>query len=269
MGQCPSSFRQVGNTCVSICPTEKGFEFQTSSGQSRCVYKAAPEQYVNLSPVDIVWNNGKLIPNLTVESLQAMDGNLYGKYIAEQKRVNQELSILYEKIGKDTKLRDAFLRLQDAENVRDQAPDAYQEARSNYYTLKDGETWKDRERQRLLKSEIDPVAKRLEDTKKEAVRQFENQKKTVDVVTGLKDKVLSLRDEVKYAADTFKDQIGKVENAINRERRGRVTETKVSIWDWLDTILNVFIVASLLYVIYVLYRKYSNPPAVIPQVRTL
>jgi hypothetical protein len=92
-------------------------------------------------------------------------------------------------------------------------------------------------------------------------------------VSGLKDKVLSLKDEVKYAADTFKEQIGKVEDAINRERRGRVTETKVSIWDWLDTILNVAIVGSLLYVVYILFRKYMRPrpvvPAVITPIRTL
>jgi hypothetical protein len=92
-----------------------------------------------------------------------------------------------------------------------------------------------------------------------SVRQFENQRKTVDVVDGLKDKVLSLKDEVKYAADTFKSQLGKVQDAINKERRSRSNETPVNMWDWLDTILNIMIVLSLLYVVYLLYGKLTKP----------
>jgi hypothetical protein len=174
--------------------------------------------------------------------------------------VAQELAILYEKISKDKKLQDAFKRLQDAENVRDQAPDAYQQARSNYYTLKEGDTWKERERQRILKAEVDPIAQQFADTKSKVIRQYESQRKTVDVVNGLKDNVLSMKDEMKYAADTFQQQLKKVNEAIHQERRGRVTETNVSLWDWVDTILNIVIVASLLYVIYLLYNKFARQP---------
>ena len=259
MGQCPSSFRSAGGlACFNECPSEKGFEFRTDNGQYKCVYKDAPEFAVNLNPIGIVRRGTEYFPNLTVEGVKDIDGTLYSQYTAEQNRVAQELAIIYEKIGKDKKLKDAFARLQDAENARDQAPDAYQQARSNYYTLKEGDTWKDRERERILKAEVDPVAKTFEKTKSDAVRQFDAQRKTVDVVNGLKDKVLSLKDEVKYAADTFKDQIGKVENAIQRERRERTTSPQSSIWDWFDTILNIFILGSLLYVVYILFRKYTK-----------
>jgi 2-hydroxy-3-keto-5-methylthiopentenyl-1-phosphate phosphatase len=94
------------------------------------------------------------------------------------------------------------------------------------------------------------------DSKNSAMRQYENQRKTVDVVNGLKDKVLSLKDEVKYAADTFKDQISKVENAIQRERKTRTDKPDLNIWDWFDSILNILIVASMLYVLYTMYQKY-------------
>lgn len=270
MGQCPSSFRASnGLTCVSECPTEKGFEFQMMpGGQPRCVYKDSPDIFVNLSPLQAVQNGGKLIPDLTMESLKTLDASLYGRYVAEQSRVTQELAILYEKINKDKKLRDAFNRLQDAENARDKAPDAYQQARSTYYTIKEGETWKERERQRILKSEVEPLAKKFVDMRTSALNQFESQRKTVDVVTGLKDKVLSLRDEVKYAADTFKEQLGKVENAINRERRERTSTPDTSIWTWFDTILNIAILASLVYVGFMVFRKFGNrpaAPAVMPQ----
>lgn len=263
MGQCPSSFRAVpgGFACVSSCPEEKGFQSRAIGGQPTCTYKDDPNLAVNLNAIEAVPNGGKIIPNLTVEAIKDLDPTLYSKYDTEQKRVAQELAILYEKIDKNKKLKDAFQRLQDAENARDQAPDAYQQARSTYYTIKDGESWKEREKERMLKAEIEPAARRFEDVKTKALRQYESQKKTVDVVNGLKDNVLSLKDEMKYAADTFQEQLDKVKEAINRERRGRVTETKVSIWDWMDFILNGAIIVSLLYVIYLLVKKFAFRPA--------
>ena len=266
MGQCPSSFRGAGGgfSCISDCPNDKGFEFLVEGNQPKCVYKADPQFFVNLTPIEAISNGGKTIPNLTVEGVKDIDPSLYSKYKTEQDRVVQELAILYEKINKDKKLSDAFQRLQDAENARDQAPDAYQQARSTYYTLKEGETWKEREKERMLKAEVEPIARKYVETKTNAIRQYENQRKTVDVVKGLKDNVLSLKDEMKYAADTFQEQLDKVKDAINRERRGRVTETKVNIWDWVDFILNGAIVIALLYVIYVLYKKFGNRPAVPP-----
>jgi hypothetical protein len=261
MGQCPSTFRSMGGACVSDCPTEKGFEFQMPGGQPRCTYKDQPNFFVNLSPVQAYFRgNQPPIPNLTVEGLKDVDALLYAAYKKEQDRVVQETAILYEKIDKDKKLKDAFNRLQDAENARDKAPDAYQQARSNYYTLKDGEAWKEREKERLMKAEVEPLAQKFVDIKSKAVQQYQSQRKTVDVVNGLKDNVLSLKDEMKYAADTFQEQLTKVKEAINQERRGRATETKVSIWDWLDTILNITIVGSLLYVIYLLYKKFAARP---------
>lgn len=265
MGQCPSSFRGGGGfACLSNCPNEKGFEFRMNNGQPRCVYKENPELSVLLNPIEWVPNGGKIIPNLTVEAIKDIDTSLYSKYATEQNRVAEELAILYEKISKEKKLKDAFVRLQEAENARDQAPDAYQQARSNYYTLKEGETWLEREKERLMKAEVQPIAQRFVETKQKALRQYENQRKTVDVVNGLKDNVLSLKDEMKYAADTFQEQLDNVKEAINRERRGRVTETKVSIWDWADFILNGAIVISLLYVIYILYKKFAYRPAPVP-----
>lgn len=268
MSQCPAGFIMLpaGSTCVSECPTVRGFEFQLSSGgQPQCVYKSSPDIAVNLTPVQAVQTNST---NLTIESLLTINPSLHGRYTSEQSRVNQELAIKYEGISKDTRLQDAFQRLQDAENARDNAPDAYQQARSNYYTLKEGDTWKERERERILNSEVEPLAQRFIKMKQNALSQYENQRRTVDVVTGLKDRVLSLKDEVKYAADTFKEQLDKVQNAIYRERRDRTATPDTSIWTWFDTLLNVAILASLVYVGFTLFRKFANRPpgAVTPAV---
>lgn len=261
--KCPSPFESVGNfACVMSCPTQKGYERQNVNNGFQCVYRANPEFKVTMNTVSAVFFSGN-----TLQDLRTADVNAYSEFDKERTRFANELIILDEKIGKNTKLKDAFQRLQDAENARDKAPDAYQQARSNYYTIKDGESWKEREKERLLKSEVEPIAQKFVETKTNAIRQFESQRKTVDVVNGLKDKVLSIKDEMKYAADTFQKQLTGVKEAIHRERRGRVTETKVSFWDWLDTLLNIIIIGSLLYVIYLLYKKLAHgapqPSAVI------
>jgi hypothetical protein len=236
------------------CPSERGFERRAFGSGFQCVYKDNPSYFATLNSVSpAVFDGSKL------EDLQKKDANLYGEFIKEKDRFNGEIVITYGKIGKDAKLKDAFQRLQDAENVRDQTPSAYQQARTTYYTLLKGDTWKEEERQRLLKAEVKPIVDSLAESKNGAMKQYENQRKTIDVVQGLKDKVLSIKSDVKYAADTFKEQLGKVENAINRERREKTAAPETSFYTWLDTILNIIIIGSLLYAIYTLYRKF-NPP---------
>lgn len=252
MPKCPTPFESAGNlSCVMSCPTERGYERRAVNGGFQCVYKSDPSYSTTLNTVSAVMFQGT-----TLQQLQTTNPTAYSEFLKEQDRFANELVVMDGKISKDVKLRDAFKKLQDAENVRDQVPDAYQQARSAYYILKDGDKWKETEKERLLKAEVNPIVQKLVDTKNNALRQYETQRKTVDVVNGLKDKVLSLKDEVKYAADTFKDQIHKVENAIQIERKLRTKKPDPTIWDWLDSIMNILIVASLLYVLYSMYQKY-------------
>lgn len=195
----------------------------------------------------------------TLEDLRKNDEVLYGQYIEERDRFKGDIAIVYGKISNDEKLKNAFQRLQDAENVRDQTPSAYQQARTTYYTLLKGDTWKDEERQRVMKSEVAPIVRSLTESKNSIMQQYDNQRRTIDVVKGLKDKVLSIKDDVKYAADTFKEQLGKVENAINRERREKDIVPEQGFFGWFDLVLNLTIIGGLLYLIYTLYRKFTKP----------
>ena len=253
--KCPTPFEGAGNlSCVMTCPTEKGYERRNVNGGFQCVYKADPRYFTTLNTLSAVMFTGSTLPDL-----KSSNSGAYGDFAKERDRFVNEMIILDGKISKDVKLRNAFQRLQDAENVRDKAPDAYQQARSNYYTIKEGEKWIESEKERLLKTEVEPMVKKLVENKNMVLRQYETQRKTVDVVNGLKDKVLSLKDEVKYAADTFKDQLNKVQDAINRGHRERDMTPETSIWTWLDTIFNIAIVGALLYVIYILYQKFTRP----------
>lgn len=251
--KCPTPFQNIGNfSCVMPCPSERGFERRAGTNGQRCVYTADPTHFVTLESVAATVFNGTAIDNVSDEALRS-------QYTKERDRFAGEIAIVYGKIDKSTKLRDAFQKLQDAENVRDQTPTAYQQARTTYYTLLKGDTWKQEERQRVLKAEVSPLVKSLIDSKNNIMRQYDTQRRTIDVVKGLRDKVLSIKDDVKYAADTFKDQLGKVEDAINRERRDNDVVPEGGFLSWLDTILNIVIIGGLLYLIFTLYKKFRTP----------
>lgn len=258
--KCPSPFESVGNlSCVMACPSEKGYERRPVQGGFRCVYKADPQYSTSLNTLSAVVFDG-----MTLGDLQKKDVKAHGEFLKERDRFVGELAILDGTIDKDKKIRDAFKRLQDAENVRDKSPEAYQQARSAYYTLMKGESWIEQEKERLLKAEVEPLVKQYQEQRNTTMRQFETQRRTIDVVNGLKDRVLSLKDAMKYSADTFTEQLHKVQTAINMDRRDKGTATAVRAWDWVDTILNIVIVASLLYVGWMIIKKiWFRPRAII------
>lgn len=252
--KCPTPFESVGNfTCLMPCPAERGYERRPVNGGFRCVYKSDPKYSTSLNSVSAVMFSGTTLADLQTKNVQA-----HGEFLKERDRFVGELAIVDGTINKTKKLRDAFQKLQDAENVRDKAPEAYQQARSSYYIMKDGEGWIEQEKQRLLKAEVEPQIKQFQQSKATTFRQLETQKRTIDVVNGLKDRVLTLKDTMKYSADTFSKQLNKVQGAINAERRDRVQPTEVSLWDWVDTVLNIAIVSSILYVLYMIAKVYMR-----------
>jgi len=254
--KCPAPFESAGNmSCIMTCPTEKGFERRAVNGGFKCVYKADPRQTATLKTLSAVLFSGS-----SLADLQKSSAKEFSEFSAEKDRFSNEIAVLYANIDKDSKLKDAFNGLQAAENARDTAPQAYQQARTMYYTLLKGDSWKEEEKTRISKAEVEPEIRQYMSQKEDALKRFNAQRQTMDVVKGVKDRVLSLRDEFKYSVDTFSDQLGKLKNQINTERRGRVQETPAtSIWTWFDTILNLAIVGSLLYAIMAIYPKFTAP----------
>ena len=255
--KCPTPFESAGNMiCVMPCQVDKGFERRYEMGTAKCVYKSDPAYSLTVNVLGAPFFKGT-----TLDELKTEDVKIHADFVKEQDRVNNEFNVLYANIEKKKKLNDAFIALQAAENARDTAPDAYRIARTLYYTLLKGEDWKNEEKERIGKAEVDPLIVEYKKNRENALSQYNNQRKTVEVVTGLKDKVLSLKDEFKYSVDTFTHQLDKVQTAINMERRGRDTETKVDPWSWFDLFLNGSIVLGLLYAVSVLYSKIFRRPA--------
>lgn len=260
--QCPVSFTPYGNGCIHTCPTIHGFEQRTDGGQPKCVYAADQTKMVNLTTVTgIPYNAAAAPPPLpTLEGLKISDPSRYGLFKAEADRVDAALSVLFTTIDKQTQIDNAFKGLLDAENVRDQAPDAYGLARIAYYSLIKGPEWIDSEKARVTKAEVDPEVDRYRSMYRNIASQQDTQRKTQDVMNSVKDGVLSLKDDFQYTTKTFKDQIENLKNQINIERRGREKpDENSSFFTWVDLILNISIIAGLIFAGLTFWRKLSPP----------
>lgn len=254
--KCPSPFVSVdASTCVMPCPSEKGFVRRVVNGGLKCVYSADPAYDVDLVTVGAVAFSGN-----TLQDLFSQWGVLWREFNAEKGRFERDFAIVNANMDKSVKVEGAFRALQLAENARDEAPDAYQMARTAYYTLIKGQDWVNEERARIAKTEVGPEIEKYNQAVAGIRTQKDMQQKTMDVVQGVKDKVFSLRDDFKYSVDILNNQVEKLKIQINMENRSR-EKTPEPFWDWLDTILNIVLFAVLAYTAWVLYKTYSARPA--------
>ena len=266
---CPSGFsqRSIG-TCVVVCPADKGYEYRSMDGSLRCVYKADPKNNVVVNPVSAIVNQPNTPRITTLEQLKTAFPDLHERYQQELARFNNEFSVVDRNIDKDKKLAAAFRKLQDAENARDTAPQAYQAARIEYYTLLKGETWLEEERRRIARADVDPVVNAYTNRYRDVQNRMRQQTKTIDVVKAVKDNLLSVKDEFGNVVGAFRKQLDEVKNQINIERSKKVEEVS-SIWNFVNIALNVLIVAALIFAIvsvgYTLFIKRRSQPAYTPQ----
>ena len=249
--KCPTPFVSPDTTsCLMACPADRQFVRQGSSGSYKCVYTPDPSKSVNLVSVGAVAFNGS-----TLEELQTVNPTKYAEFTAEKNRFEQEMTLTYASVGRDKQIQDAFKALQDAENVRDQSPSAYQAARTAYYSLVNGPQWINEERQRVSAAEVGPEIQKYRDSVAAINLRKQEQQKTIDIVNGIKDKVLSLKDDFQYSVNTFGDQLEKVKIQLAMENRSREKEADKT-WVWVDLILNVLLVAALVYAVYTMARRY-------------
>jgi hypothetical protein len=260
--KCPTPFVSTDAlSCVMPCPVDRKFVRQGVNGAYKCVYSPDPQIAVDLVTVGSVPFDGT-----TLEQLQPVNSQKYTEFATEKTRFENAIAVVYGNIDKKKKIEDAFKDLQAAENVRDKSPTAYQAARTAYYTLVKGPEWINEERARIGAAEVAPEVQKYRQAVNAVNVRTQEQQKTIDVVNGIKDRVLSLKDDFKYSVNTFSDQLEKVKIQINMTNRSR-EEVKDNTWTWVDLGLNALLIAVLLYAVYTFVRRYfiSKPP--ITQIR--
>lgn len=271
--QCPVEFEQNPSapfSCVVRCPTDKGYEVRQVNGTNACVYKTAPENYVALKAaptLNVPIREGQPVPPAPgFESLKETNLELYNRYKEEYERFQREFGVVDQKVGRQKQIQDAFQQLQDAENARDTAPEAYEEARIRYYTLTQGETWLQEERDRLEQSVVDPVIGKYASDYVDMKRRINQQRRTIDIVNAVKDKLLSVQDELATSVNAFSRQINGLKNMINIERR-KQEETQANSYEWIGLFLNIVLTIAIIAAIVSLVRVFfhRNPSAYYPQ----
>lgn len=243
---CPAPFVSVDAfSCVMPCPEDKKFVRRAN----KCVYTPDETHTVDLVTIGAVSFSGEL------SGLAGADPRKFTEFTSEKDRFNRALATVWANIDTQQKINDAFKELQLAENARDESPEAYQVARTAYYTLVKGPEWAREEQERIARADVDPELQRYKDIAAAAAAQTQAQQKTLDVMQGVKDKVLSLRDDFKYSVNAFSDQIDAIKTQLAMNNRSRDKPTEASSWAWLDTALNIALVVVLLYAMYAVYRK--------------
>lgn len=226
--------------CVPRCPQHLGFEYRLKDGAPVCVYTADESVYFQL------------------ESYSMNDLNSPTKGVA-MSRTEENAAIAIGKVDKSVKLKTAFQKLQDAENARDEAPDSFEQARIAYYTLLKGDTWIEEESKRVAGAEVNPVVQGYQEKLQSIQTQSDTQKRTIDVIQGVKDRVLSLKDDMKYSVSAFQKQIDGLKNQIQVERH-KTIDTEDTIWTLITAGLNLILVFILLALIVTIYRKLNATP---------
>ena len=246
--KCPAPFVSVNVfSCVMPCPADKQFTRQGN----QCVYTPDPRYVVPLTTV-----GGAVFTGTTLDQLKKQQPAKGGEFATEQARFTNAFEVVYANISKQKKIDDAFRGLQAAENARDKAPLAYQQARTNYYTILQGDRWKITEKERVAKAEIDPEIQQFRKTLNEVEDRKRQQQKTIDVLKGLKDKVLTIKDDFKYSADTLQRQLTKIQDQIVFDRRKREEQSRDTKWSLVDKVLNYIIIAVLLFAAWRIYKVY-------------
>jgi hypothetical protein len=236
----------------------------STKDSQKCVYKTDPRQSFPLTTVGSLplKASGGTYVRQTLEEAKTANPRLFQQYEAETSRVTQELAILTEKIGKDRRVQDAFQRLQDAENARDRAPDAYQQARIAYYTLLKGEGWEAEERQRVARAEVDPIVQKYRNEYVALTSQLTQQTQAYDTMRGIKDKVFRVKDDLTYSADLLMGHVQKIRSQITLDRRKREAGEGQPDWYWwTDMILNILLVAALVAAVWFVFKKLRSPKA--------
>ena len=262
---CPDGFQThplISSRCVVKCPEDKGYDLRLNANQPRCTYYNDPKVFVDLKSAIALQVTPNSTTPPTLESLKT--GNWFQRYLyslfdGAKTDFDAKFAVADAKIDKDRKIRDAFKALQDAENARAESPQAYQDARIRYYTLLKGETWVEEEKQRIANSEAMPFLKKISDTYLDMNQRMGQQRKTIEIVDSVKDKLGSLKDEYQYSVDTFSKQIGELRNQIQLER-AKKQKDNTNLWGWLDTLLNVLVIVVLIIAAFTIGKRVLAKP---------
>ena len=248
---CPVEFDNapVGFGCVPKCPIDKGFKVVSTGFVSSCAYNGDPSLGVPLPVAPI-----SIVPDGQPKSMNSLpNAPIYQRTL---KDFTDRIAIIQGKVDKETKIATAFRNLQDAQNAEDISPEAYQKARSEYYTMVKGDDWIETEKARIGNAETKPRVDKFIAQFKDLSNQQNQQSTTMELLQTAKDKFMGVEKELSYSVENVDKQIKALQDRIQLNKHKYKAETDYGAW--IDMILNIAIVLGFLYTIYAVYRKVST-----------
>lgn len=243
---CPTEFIMApgsGMACMIKCPEQKNYKLSSNGAMLSCSYIGDPTITVQLNTVPAYIGQPASYTTLPNKDV----------YKTELERFARDLAVTDANIDKAFKVKTAYDKLQLAENARDQSPDAYDRARVAYYTLVKGDKWIDEERQRIANVEAQPVVNTLIAKRNDLDSQIGQQQSTIDIVNGVKDKVLSVEDDLQYSVSAFEKQIENVRNQIQMDKKKQIITARQA-GSWVNSLLNWLIALTTLIAIIFIIR---------------
>jgi hypothetical protein len=253
---CPVEFTlsPAGNSCIVKCPALKNYSISSNGSILSCTYSGDTSIFVQLMPTPTfsipINNQGDIGPST---SYNDFPDSIKSVYKTEIDRFSNEIAVADGKISKTDKLSVAFRSMQDAENARDTAPDAYQSARVAYYTLLKGDTWVNEEKNRVADAEAQPVINNLLDKYKNLQYTRSRQQAVIDSMNNVKEGVLGVKDDLEFSVSNFQKQIADITNQINKDKRDQTIQL-VKATSWIEVLLNWLIGLSTVIAIFFLAR---------------
>ena len=265
---CPAEFvlSPNGQSCVVPCPTAKNY-YMTSNGTAvACTYSGDKTINIPLTATPTYMAGVSLDPKVQPIPANASYTALPNKqvYKAELDRFAQAIAVADANVDKQVKITTAFNALQQAENARDVAPGAYETARIAYYTLVKGDSWLHDEQARIANVEAQPIVDNYVAQYNGLKAKKDQQQSTIDVVNGVRDKILTVKDDLKFSVSTFQKQIGDIKNQINKDKIEQ-SQSIAAASSWVDTFLNWVIALVTIVAIVLLSRRFFKgvaPPTI-------
>lgn len=261
---CPSEFvvSPAGTACILPCPAPKGYYLVSEGTALSCVYAADPKAKVPLQSTPMYMADVSADPSKPGTPAGASykvlpNSNVYKDAID---KFDAAMTVADASIASGVRVATAFAALQNAENARGTPAGeaAYESARIAYYTLTKGSTWPAEEQQRIATVEAQPVVNDLVSQYNGLKAKSAQQQSTIEVINGLKDKVLSVKDDLAFSVSTFQKQVDAVKNQINMDKKNQVEAVKATS-SWIDTLLNWLIAITTIICIVILIRRFTRP----------
>jgi len=128
---------------------------------------------------------------------------------AIQQKINEEEAppakpeMSQENIEKERRIQEAYTTFERAARTRDEDPEGYEQARFQYYSLKNGPDWANQEKKRISDKKMDPVLTAYRKQYQDLEKEPSLRKDFTDSIATIRDKQASMKSSLQKTFSFF------------------------------------------------------------------